>query len=74
MGNVGRRVLVAKKKNTVGIADIRKKILQTRNELSDIEKDLAHVQAVLEKFLNHSRIRGEDEYFADLRALTRKRR
>jgi hypothetical protein len=64
---------MAKKKKAVAIPSLRKQILGTIKELDGIEKDLAKVQATLERFLNRPNYTGEDEYYVDLRALIRKR-
>jgi hypothetical protein len=65
---------MAKKKKPSAIPSLRTQIRGAMRELDGIEKDLAKVQATLEKFLNRPNYTGEDEYYADLRALIRKRR
>jgi hypothetical protein len=63
------------KKKKPAIPSLRNQIRQTIKELDGIEKDLAAVQATLERYLKRpQRLLGEDEYFADLRALTRRKR
>ena len=65
---------MAKKKNGA-IPSLRKRIRGTVKELQGVERDLARAQATLQRYLNRTTyVRGEDEYFADLRALIGKRR
>jgi hypothetical protein len=65
---------MARKMKPVVVPGLRKQIRGAIKELDDIEKDLEKVQATLERFLNRPQATGEDEYYADLRALIRKRR
>jgi len=65
---------MAKKKRTSAIPSLRKQIRGAIKGLDGIEKDLVKVRATLKRFLNRPNYTGEDEYFADLRALRRKRR
>jgi hypothetical protein len=62
------------KKKKPAIPILRNQIQVAMKELEGIEKDLAKVQATLERYLNRPNYTGEDEYYADLRALIRKRR
>jgi len=62
------------KKKKPAIPILRNQIRGAIKELDGIEKDLAKVQATLERYLNRPNLDGEDEYFADLRTLIRKRR
>jgi hypothetical protein len=65
---------MAKKKKRVAIPSLRKDLRETIRDLEGLQKDLVKVQANLERFLNRPRVGGEDEWLADLRALTRQRR
>lgn len=65
---------MAKKKKPVAIPTLRKKIRETINELDGIEKDLAKVQATLERYLHQPNLDGEDDYRFELRSLIRQRR
>jgi replication fork clamp-binding protein CrfC len=62
------------KKKKPAIPILRNQIQVAMKELDGIEKDLAKVQATLERYLNQPNLSGEEEYLADLRTLLRKRR
>jgi hypothetical protein len=66
-------LLMAKKRKPSAIPILRNQIRGAIKELDGIEKDLAEVQATLERYVNQPKLDGEEEYLVDIRRVIRKR-